>query len=151
MTCSTRFMFSGVNWKGIFGLFSALSRCCIHSARQNHPSGREPYDKDCIAAPLRRGMQQPDTALRFGQLPERRGKQPPSKQRCHRAWLCPGADARREPRNRCCGQGSVRISGLLIARRQINAGKVPTRLCRRVATIMSRGCTPPGALNPNLP
>jgi hypothetical protein len=88
MICSTRFMFAGVNWKGIFGLFSALSRCCVHSARQSHPLGKEVYDKDCITAPLRGGVEWPDVpALWFGQLPEGQGEQPPSKQRCHRGWL----------------------------------------------------------------
>jgi hypothetical protein len=33
----------------------------LHSfSTANHPLRREPYNKDCIAAPLRRGMERPD-------------------------------------------------------------------------------------------
>lgn len=108
MICSTRFMFSGLNWKGIFGLFSALSRCSSIQHRTRHPLGREAYDKDCIAAPLRGGVDWPDVAaLPFGQLPEGRGEQPPSKQRCHRAWRGQALSGRRE-RFKICGRTPVR-------------------------------------------
>ena len=37
MICSTRFMFSGVNLKGIFGLFSGVSRCYLLMPPVCHP------------------------------------------------------------------------------------------------------------------